>query len=61
MKLDIYKIDLKLAERGGSMRSSGFDYRWIQRAKAGHDIKPGTVYKIAQNLGCSPEEITIRE
>ena len=60
MKLDLYKINLLLADRGASMRSSGFDYRWIQRAKQGRETRPQTVKKIADNLGVTPEEITIR-
>ncbi len=60
MKLDLYKINLLLADRGESMRSAGFDYRWIQRAKQGRETRPQTVKKIADNLGVTPEEITIR-
>ena len=61
MKLDIYKINLKLADKGLSMNEAGFDYRWIQRAKRGKDTRPATVKKIADLLGCRPEDITVRE
>lgn len=61
MKLDTFKIELMLADRGQSMRSAGFDYRWIKRAKQGQDTRPQTVAKIARNLGVRPEDITIRE
>ena len=61
MKLDIYKINLKLADKGLSMAEAGFDYRWIQRSKQGKDTRPQTVKKIADTLGCRPEDITVRE
>lgn len=61
MILDIYKINLKLADKGLSMREAGFDYRWISRAKQGKDTRPATVKKIADILGCRPEDITVRE
>ena len=61
MKLDLYKINVMLAERGKSMSELSFDYRWITRAKKGGNTRPLTVYKIADKLGVSPEEITIRE
>lgn len=61
MKLDTYKIDVLLAERGQSMRSAGIDNRYIIRAKQGKETNPKAVYKIAQRLGVSPEAITIRE
>lgn len=60
MKLDLYKIEILLADRGSSMRRAGFDYRWIQRAKQGRDTRPQTVKKIADNLGVTPEDITVR-
>lgn len=60
MKLDIYKIECLLAATDKSMRSAGFDYRWIYRAKQGKETRPRTVKKIASILGVRPEDITIR-
>lgn len=61
MKLDIYKINLKLADKQLTMRDAGFDYRWLQRARQGKETRPATVKKIADALGCRPEDITVRE
>lgn len=61
MKLDLYRIDVLLADKGMTMRGAGFDYRWIKRAKQGKDIRPQTVAKIARTLGVRPEDITVRE
>lgn len=61
MKLNLYKIECLLADRGVSMREAGFDYRWIVRAKRGSDIRYQTVKKIADNLGVRPEDITTEE
>ena len=60
MTLDTYKIDLKLASMGKTMRAAGIDSRVIQKAKAGKETPPPTVKKIADILGCRPEDITVR-
>ncbi len=61
MKLDTYKIALKLADMGMSMNAAGIDSRVIAKAKQGKETQPATVKKIADILGCRPEDITIRE
>ena len=61
MKLDLYKIDVILAGRGLSLQDAGIDYRWLQRAREGADTRRPTVKKIADALGTTPAEITIRE
>ena len=60
MILDTYKISLKLADMGVSMTAAGIDSRVIAKAKQGKETQPATVKKIADLLGCRPEDITIR-
>ena len=60
MRLDTYKIDLKLADKGLTMRAAGIDARVIAKAKQGKETPPPAVKRIADLLGCRPEDITIR-
>lgn len=60
MQLDTYKIELKLANMDKTMSAAGIDSRVIQKAKAGKETPPPVVKKIADILGCRPEDITVR-
>ncbi len=60
MKLDIYKIEILQADKGKSLSALNIDRRWLKRAREGKETRPQTVKKIADNLGVTPEEITIR-
>ena len=59
MKIDIEKVKLAQARSGHKLTDS--EIQLMNRARKGREVKPYTLYKLANNLNCDPEYLIVRE
>ena len=59
MKINVCKLDMMLARRCMALTDlrSGTSPQTLTRIRRGEDVKPRTVGRIANALGCEPEDI----
>ena len=57
MQIDINKLKQAQARSGKTLSELGFSRSTMQNIRRGHNVLPTTVYKFAQALGCSVEEL----
>lgn len=57
MRIDIEKVYKEQAKTGKTLAELGFPKTTIQNIRKGKNVRPQTVYKFAQALGCSVEEL----
>ena len=55
MKIRLDRLDIAWAKSGKTRTELGNLYNSIRNAKRGESIRPKTVYKIAEALGCTTD------
>ncbi len=57
MKLYFEKFEIAQARTGKTLEQLGISRTLLYRARNGAELRPTTVFKLAQALGCDPAEI----
>ena len=57
MRLDIEKLHIAQARTGKTLDQLGISRDFLYRARRGAELRPTTIFKLAQALGCDPAEI----
>lgn len=57
MKIDVEKLREKQAKTGKTLDDLGFCRNTMTRIRRGGNVRPQTVYKFAQALGCEVEDL----
>lgn len=61
MKIDTEKLEIAQAKCGKDLNKLGIPIETLRNVKRGKNVRPSTVYKLAQALGCDVEDIIRKE